>query len=63
VYKLLEGSWQEDAVEADKKSGVWTNPDKVRKIDHVGYVIPFIWITNRANITVGNTSSALARAS
>jgi alkanesulfonate monooxygenase SsuD/methylene tetrahydromethanopterin reductase-like flavin-dependent oxidoreductase (luciferase family) len=36
VYKLLEGSWQDSAVEADKKTGVWTNPDKVRKIDHVG---------------------------
>jgi len=36
VYKLLEGSWQDNAVEADKQSGVWTNPDKVRKIDHVG---------------------------
>ena len=36
VYKLLEGSWQDSAVEADKKTGVWTSPDKVRKIDHVG---------------------------
>jgi alkanesulfonate monooxygenase SsuD/methylene tetrahydromethanopterin reductase-like flavin-dependent oxidoreductase (luciferase family) len=36
VYKLLEGSWQDSAVEADKQTGVWTNPDKVRKIDHVG---------------------------
>jgi alkanesulfonate monooxygenase SsuD/methylene tetrahydromethanopterin reductase-like flavin-dependent oxidoreductase (luciferase family) len=36
VYKLLEGSWKDSAVEADKQTGVWTNPDKVRKIDHVG---------------------------
>jgi len=36
VYKLLEGSWQDSAVEADKQTGVWTNPDKVKKIDHAG---------------------------
>jgi alkanesulfonate monooxygenase SsuD/methylene tetrahydromethanopterin reductase-like flavin-dependent oxidoreductase (luciferase family) len=42
VYKLLEGSWQDNAVEADKQTGVWTNPAKVRKIDHVGYVFSFI---------------------
>ncbi|KAH0383221.1 Nitrilotriacetate monooxygenase component A/pristinamycin IIA synthase subunit A, partial [Aureobasidium melanogenum] len=35
-YKLLEGSWQDTAVEADKETGVWTNPDKVRKINHEG---------------------------
>lgn len=38
VYKLLEGSWEDSAVEADKKSGVYTNPEKVHKIHHVGYV-------------------------
>lgn len=36
VYKLLEGSWGDDAVEADKKKGVWTNPEKVHTIDHEG---------------------------
>jgi alkanesulfonate monooxygenase SsuD/methylene tetrahydromethanopterin reductase-like flavin-dependent oxidoreductase (luciferase family) len=36
VYKLLEGSWKEDAVEVDKATGVWTDPEKVRKIDHDG---------------------------
>ncbi|KAG9961247.1 Nitrilotriacetate monooxygenase component A/pristinamycin IIA synthase subunit A, partial [Aureobasidium melanogenum] len=35
-YKLLEGSWQDTAVEADKETGVWTNPNKVRKINHEG---------------------------
>ncbi|THW04261.1 Nitrilotriacetate monooxygenase component A/pristinamycin IIA synthase subunit A [Aureobasidium pullulans] len=35
-YKLLEGSWQDSAVEADKSTGVWTNPDKVKKINHEG---------------------------
>ena len=36
VYKLLETSWEEDAVEANKKTGVYANPDKVHKIKHVG---------------------------
>ncbi|KAK6443508.1 hypothetical protein LTR95_000335 [Oleoguttula sp. CCFEE 5521] len=35
-YKLLEGSWQADAVVADKATGIWTDASKVRKIDHVG---------------------------
>lgn len=35
-YKLLEGSWQDSAVEADKSTGIWTNPDKVKKINHEG---------------------------
>jgi hypothetical protein len=63
VYKLLEGSWQEDAVEADKKNGVWTNPNKVRKIDHVGYVFFSVLIKSYANNTIGSTSNALAQAS
>ncbi|KAH9826922.1 Nitrilotriacetate monooxygenase component A/pristinamycin IIA synthase subunit A, partial [Teratosphaeria destructans] len=36
VYKLLEGSWEDDAVEADKKTGVYANPEKVHKINHKG---------------------------
>lgn len=36
VYKLLEGSWEDDAVEANKKTGIYTNPEKVHKIDHTG---------------------------
>ena len=36
VYKLLEQSWEEHAVEANKKTGVYANPDKVHKINHVG---------------------------
>ena len=63
VYKLLEGSWQDGAVEADKQSGVWTNPEKVRKIDHVGYVSLFMEETSCADIILGSTSSALAQAS
>lgn len=37
VYKLLEGSWQEGAVIKDKKTGVYVNPEAVKRIDHKGY--------------------------
>lgn len=36
VYKLLEGSWDDNAVEANKKTGVYADPSKVHKIDHHG---------------------------
>jgi alkanesulfonate monooxygenase len=36
VYKLWEGSWADDAVAADKAAGVFTRPDKVRRISHDG---------------------------
>ncbi|MEN0083444.1 MAG: NtaA/DmoA family FMN-dependent monooxygenase [Leifsonia sp.] len=36
LYKLWEGSWDDDAVVADRASGVFTDPSKVRYIDHVG---------------------------
>ncbi|MBO0595312.1 LLM class flavin-dependent oxidoreductase [Nesterenkonia sp. E16_7] len=36
VYKLLEGSWEDDAVLADKASGVFTDPAKVHRIEHHG---------------------------
>ncbi|MGO4535681.1 LLM class flavin-dependent oxidoreductase [Leifsonia sp. 2MCAF36] len=36
LYKLWEGSWDDDAVIADRDSGVFTDPSKVRYIDHVG---------------------------
>lgn len=36
VYKLLEGSWEDGAVEANKQTGVWTNPAKVHAINHEG---------------------------
>lgn len=32
VYKLLEASWEDNAVEANKKTGVYTNPDKVSSV-------------------------------
>lgn len=36
VYKLWEGSWEEDAVKRDKKSGVFTDASKVHPIQHDG---------------------------
>lgn len=36
VYKLWEHSWEEDAVEANKETGVYVNPDKVHPIKHRG---------------------------
>lgn len=36
LYKLWEGSWDDDAVIADREAGVFTDPSKVRYIDHVG---------------------------
>jgi FMN-dependent oxidoreductase (nitrilotriacetate monooxygenase family) len=36
VYKLLESSWRDDAVVLDRKSGVYTAPDRVREINHRG---------------------------
>ena len=36
VYKLWEGSWEEDAVLKDRERGVYTDPSKVHPINHVG---------------------------
>lgn len=36
VYKLLEGSWEDDAVVNDAESGVFIDPDKVHRIEHEG---------------------------
>jgi FMN-dependent oxidoreductase (nitrilotriacetate monooxygenase family) len=36
VYKLWEGSWADDAVLADSRSGVFTDPNRVRRINHEG---------------------------
>jgi len=36
VYKLWEGSWEEDAVIKDRVRGVYTNPSKVHPINHHG---------------------------
>ncbi|MDT0165113.1 LLM class flavin-dependent oxidoreductase [Actinotalea sp. AC32] len=36
LYKLWEGSWDDDAVVQDREGRVYTDPAKVRYIDHVG---------------------------
>lgn len=36
VYKLLEGSWEDDAVVEDRENGVFTDPAKVHRIEHEG---------------------------
>ncbi|NSL72767.1 LLM class flavin-dependent oxidoreductase [Hyphomicrobium sulfonivorans] len=42
MYKLWEGSWEDDAVKRDKKSGVFTDGSKVHPINHQGkyYKVP-----------------------
>lgn len=35
-YKLWEGSWDEDAVVADRRSGVYVEPTRVHPISHAG---------------------------
>ncbi|MCX2891372.1 LLM class flavin-dependent oxidoreductase [Pseudomonas sp. DCB_BI] len=36
LYKLLEGSWADDAVVADRQQRVYARPDRVRKVEHHG---------------------------
>jgi long-chain alkane monooxygenase len=36
VYKLLEGSWEEDAVQRDVERGIYADPAKIHDIDHAG---------------------------
>jgi long-chain alkane monooxygenase len=36
LYKLWEGSWDDDAVLRDRENRVYTDPSKVRYINHVG---------------------------
>ncbi|WP_405096930.1 LLM class flavin-dependent oxidoreductase [Oceanobacillus sp. FSL H7-0719] len=35
-YKLWEASWEDDAVRADKKHGIYSDPNKVHNINHEG---------------------------
>jgi FMN-dependent oxidoreductase (nitrilotriacetate monooxygenase family) len=44
VYKLWEGSWEDDAVVLDRANGVYTDPAKVHPIGHEGtyYKVPGI---------------------
>jgi FMN-dependent oxidoreductase (nitrilotriacetate monooxygenase family) len=47
LYKLWEMSWDEDAVQADKQTGVFTDPAKVHRIEHHGehFVVPGIHLS------------------
>ena len=36
IYKLLEGSWADDAVVNDRQRRMYVNPDRVRPINHRG---------------------------
>jgi len=36
LYKLWEGSWDEDAIVADRENNVFADPAKIRPIDHRG---------------------------
>jgi long-chain alkane monooxygenase len=47
VYKLLEGSWEEDAVVKDRRDCVYTDPAKVHEIGHEGtyFTVPGVAIT------------------
>ncbi len=42
MYKLFQSSWRDDAVQLDRKRGIFTSPDLVRRIDHNGkfYSVP-----------------------
>ncbi|SDY54773.1 LLM class flavin-dependent oxidoreductase [Herbiconiux ginsengi] len=46
LYKLWEGSWEDDAVIRDRESGVFTDPAKVHEIGHYGehFTVPGIHI-------------------
>jgi FMN-dependent oxidoreductase (nitrilotriacetate monooxygenase family) len=47
LYKLWEGSWEDDAVVRDAESGVFTDPTKVHEIGHKGkhFTVPGIHIS------------------
>jgi FMN-dependent oxidoreductase (nitrilotriacetate monooxygenase family) len=47
IYKLLEGSWEEDAVVRDREKRIFANPDKVHEIKHKGkyFEMPGIGLT------------------
>jgi FMN-dependent oxidoreductase (nitrilotriacetate monooxygenase family) len=42
VYKLWEGSWEDDALLVDRETGTYADPAKIHLIDHVGprYTVP-----------------------
>ncbi|MFC9476492.1 LLM class flavin-dependent oxidoreductase [Nocardia sp. NPDC056952] len=46
LYKLWEGSWEDDAVVRDTEHGIYTDPSKVHHIGHYGkhYTVPGIHV-------------------
>lgn len=36
VYKLWEGSWEEEAIRKDKEAGIFSDPDRIRIVKHAG---------------------------
>lgn len=48
LYKLWEGSWEDDAVVCDRDRGVFTDPAKVHHIGHAGryFTVPGIHLTH-----------------
>ncbi|MGO9901664.1 MAG: LLM class flavin-dependent oxidoreductase [Solirubrobacteraceae bacterium] len=40
LYKLLEGSWEDDAVLRDVENGIYADPAKIHDIDHQGEFYP-----------------------
>lgn len=36
MYKLFQSSWRDDAVQMDRKKGIYTSPELVREIKHKG---------------------------
>ena len=40
LYKLLEGSWEDDAVIRDVERGIYADPAKIHDIDHSGEFFP-----------------------
>jgi len=49
-YKLWNSSWRDDAVVLDKKRGVYTEPDRVRKINHDASTIRFLGRTSASPV-------------
>lgn len=47
IYKLLEGSWEDDAVVKDTERGIFTDPAKAHEIGHEGryFSVPGIALT------------------
>ena len=47
LYKLWEGSWEEDAVQRNRETGVFTDPAKVHEIGHFGahFTVPGIHLS------------------